>query len=242
MHCKTTCMWSLHIGVCLECPCTWAVPVERLHHPFVVQGVTVLNSAADACTWAELIILCGTYEDGRTFLDAPGVSQLLKGKTVLHLSNGVPQEASVASRWARQHGAAYLDACLLVRSLSFAAVLGTQNATAKRIQHARCMYSRYVFCSSFIALKLVSHLLKPVHVLQSQASSGVFGSRGASLMVCGDKDAWARYKDVVHVAAPAAFYGGRAPERANAVNVAICAFMTSVYMVRIQSALKRNPS
>lgn len=75
----------------------------------------MLESAADACQWAELVILCGTYEDGQVFFDAPGARRLLAGKTVLHLSNGGPQEASAAMQMARQCGAAYLDACLLVR-------------------------------------------------------------------------------------------------------------------------------
>jgi hypothetical protein len=67
--------------------------------------------------------------------------------------------------------------------------------------------------------------------LQSDSTENVFGYQGTSLMVCGDKKAWEEWERVVLAIAPSAFYGGRKPAQANALGVALCTFMTSVYMV-----------
>ena len=63
-------------------------------------------------------------------------------------------------------------------------------------------------------------------------SDGALGGKGASMLVCGDKEAWNQCKDVVKSVAPAAFFAGQLPEQANAIGIAICTFMTSVFMVR----------
>ena len=145
----------------------------------LLPDVYTYDDGIEAASWADLIILCGSYEEGHDYLSLPGMRRHLRGKVVLQLANGTPQEAAHAAALVRQHGASYLDGCLL-----------------------------------------------------SDPKRRVFGGGGSCVMVSGDKAAWHRYSHVITAAAPAAFYGGKAPEHANAVSVAICAFMSSVYMVR----------
>ena len=106
-----------------------------------------------------------------------------------------------------------------------------------RLEHvviAACQtICRHVSCNTSNAL--VGQSLTLYKFVQSESRSQTFGGRGTSLMVCGDKSAWIEFQSVVQAAAPSAFYGGRVPEQANAVGVAICAFMTSVYMGLQQS-------
>lgn len=80
-----------------------------------MQGLTTQASAGDAATWSELVILCGSYEEAGEFLAAKGVKRALRGKCVLNLANGTPQEAEATAACAKRAGARYLDACLLVR-------------------------------------------------------------------------------------------------------------------------------
>jgi NAD binding domain of 6-phosphogluconate dehydrogenase len=145
----------------------------------LLPGVTSHANVAEAASWADLVIFCGSYEEGHSFLSTASMHRRLHGKCVLQLSNGTPQEAASTAAFVKRLGGKYLDACLL-----------------------------------------------------SEARSQIFGCKGTSLMVCGDKAAWSQYRDVITAAAPSAFYGGKVAEHANAVGVAICTFMTAVYMVR----------
>jgi 3-hydroxyisobutyrate dehydrogenase-like beta-hydroxyacid dehydrogenase len=73
------------------------------------------NTPHDAAAWADLIILCGSYEEGQQFLRGQDVARALRGKCVLHLANGTPQEAEATAAILQKLGVQYLDACLLVR-------------------------------------------------------------------------------------------------------------------------------
>lgn len=86
-------------------------------HGAVVQGVTTLPTARDVCTWSDIIFLCGSYEDAYNFLRTQGRQKALKGKCVLQLASGTPEEALTASNLAKLAGARYLDAFVFVRSL-----------------------------------------------------------------------------------------------------------------------------
>ena len=80
----------------------------------IVQGVTTLPTARDVCTWSDIIFLCGSYDDAYNFLRKQGRQKALKGKCVLQLSSGTPEEALTASKLAKSAGAKYLDAFVFV--------------------------------------------------------------------------------------------------------------------------------
>jgi 3-hydroxyisobutyrate dehydrogenase-like beta-hydroxyacid dehydrogenase len=88
-------------------------------HFCALQGVSVQQTFNEACAWADLIVLCGTYDQSAQWLHHSGLARHLKGKTVLQLSNGTPQEAVGLAASVRSHKAHYLDACLLVCPLFF---------------------------------------------------------------------------------------------------------------------------
>jgi hypothetical protein len=60
------------------------------------------------------------------------------------------------------------------------------------------------------------------------------------MMVCGDRKYWEEWEWIVLAIAPSAFYGGHKPAQANALGVALCTFMTSVYMVRHLPKVPQN--
>jgi hypothetical protein len=99
---------------------------SRLHAPgdkvrFVaytqsfVQGITALPTAREACTWGALIFLCGSYEDSCDLLRDDSLHKHLKGKCVIQLASGTPEEAVIAAGLAKQAGVRYLDAFVFVR-------------------------------------------------------------------------------------------------------------------------------
>lgn len=99
------------IRPCKRLPCVH-LALAMLH---VVQGVTTLPTARDVCTWSDIIFLCGSYDDAYNFLRKQGRLKALKGKCVLQLVSGTPEEALTASKLAKSAGAKYLDAFLFVR-------------------------------------------------------------------------------------------------------------------------------
>lgn len=81
---------------------------------FNVQGVSVIQRAKDACKWAQFIFFCCSYDECRQFLRSPGVHQALKGKCVVQLCSGTPEDANQMATRVQQLGATYLDAVILV--------------------------------------------------------------------------------------------------------------------------------
>lgn len=109
-HAQIRCMWRL--GALTRNLGTLQIDVDSASH--YVQGVSVIQRAKDACKWAQLLFFCCSYEECRQFLRSPGVNQALKGKCVVQLCSGTPEEANQMATWVQQLGATYLDAVILV--------------------------------------------------------------------------------------------------------------------------------
>ena len=220
---------------------------SRLHvhlNPLsALQGLHTQASASDAAASSDLLILCGSYEEAGEFLGARGVKRSLRGKSVLNLANGTPQEAEATAAAAKRAGARYLDACLLVRHASATQGFSASNALARAHACCRPCCGHETACTPLPCMQaLTTGRRLFLTAVQSDGAENVFGSPGCSLMVSGDKSAWEDWQHVVLAAAPAAFYGGRRPSQANALGVALCTFMTSVYMVRILARLPMRAS
>ncbi|GAA1102393.1 NAD(P)-dependent oxidoreductase [Nocardiopsis metallicus] len=76
--------------------------------PLVAAGATAADSAAEAVRSSPLVVLC--------VLDYAAVDEVLaavgdavSGRTLVNVTSGSPEQARAVQRWAREHGAAYLD-------------------------------------------------------------------------------------------------------------------------------------
>ncbi|UVS79322.1 NAD(P)-dependent oxidoreductase [Actinokineospora sp. UTMC 2448] len=70
----------------------------------------VARTAADAIAASPLVIVCvRDYEVAREIVD----TDTLKGRTLVNLSGGSPQQARAMAAWAADHGADYLDGVIM---------------------------------------------------------------------------------------------------------------------------------
>jgi len=76
--------------------------------PLVAQGATAAADSSSAIATTDLIVICLLdYPSVRAVLDAAGAT--LRGKTILNLTNGTPEQALGLAAWAEAEGADYLD-------------------------------------------------------------------------------------------------------------------------------------
>ncbi|MFC3452447.1 NAD(P)-dependent oxidoreductase [Amycolatopsis speibonae] len=72
--------------------------------------VTTAATAADAITASPLVIVCvRDYAVAQSILDADA----LKGRTLVNLTGGSPQQARAMAKWATEHGIGYLDGVIM---------------------------------------------------------------------------------------------------------------------------------
>jgi 3-hydroxyisobutyrate dehydrogenase-like beta-hydroxyacid dehydrogenase len=72
--------------------------------------VTVAETAAEAIAASPLVVVCVLdYQAARSILDADA----LKGRTLVNVSGGSPQQARAMAAWAREHGVVYLDGVIV---------------------------------------------------------------------------------------------------------------------------------
>jgi 3-hydroxyisobutyrate dehydrogenase-like beta-hydroxyacid dehydrogenase len=82
--------------------------------PLVRDGAILAPDPASAVVGSPVVIVCvDNYEVTRAILSAPDVRPHLRGRVVVQLSTGTPQEARDGERWARDSGADYLDGAIL---------------------------------------------------------------------------------------------------------------------------------
>ncbi len=80
--------------------------------PSVERGAHLAATPQEAVTASPLIIACVLdYEALHTVLD-PAAGDLA-GKTLVNLTSGSPEQAQEAVKWARSHGADYLDGAIM---------------------------------------------------------------------------------------------------------------------------------
>jgi 3-hydroxyisobutyrate dehydrogenase-like beta-hydroxyacid dehydrogenase len=77
-------------------------------------GLRVAPSALEAVRNAEIVIVnVNNYESTNQLLRQPAVESALRGKVLLQLSSGTPDEAREMESWARPRGIDYLDGAIL---------------------------------------------------------------------------------------------------------------------------------
>jgi len=89
----------------------WNRTAERAN-PILNQGTVLAPSALAAVQASPVVLVCvADYAASRSILATPGVADALRGKVLVQLSTGTPQDAR--DDWAALSGVAYLDGALL---------------------------------------------------------------------------------------------------------------------------------
>ena len=89
----------------------WNRTAERAR-PLLNQGTVLAPTALAAVQASPVVLVCvADYPASRAILAAPGVHDALRGKVLVQLSTGTPQDAR--DDWAALSGVAYLDGALL---------------------------------------------------------------------------------------------------------------------------------
>ncbi|GER11793.1 NAD(P)-dependent oxidoreductase [Variovorax boronicumulans] len=89
----------------------WNRTTERAT-PLLNQGTVLAPTALAAVQASPIVLVCvADYPASRAILAAPGVHDALRGKVLVQLSTGTPQDAR--DDWAALSGVAYLDGALL---------------------------------------------------------------------------------------------------------------------------------
>ncbi|GAB2618371.1 NAD(P)-binding domain-containing protein [Streptomyces capparidis] len=97
-----------------------AAAFAAAHHPTTVWNrtpgkgddldATVAGTAAEAIAASPLVVVCVLdYEVARSVLDA----EALKGRTLVNLSGGSPEQARAMAAWAAEHGVDYIDGVIV---------------------------------------------------------------------------------------------------------------------------------
>ena len=80
----------------------------------VEKGAHAAGGADAAVDASPVTIICiDDYRATRGLLDQPAVARTAAGRTFVQFSTGTPQEAREGERWAKAHGAAWLDGAIL---------------------------------------------------------------------------------------------------------------------------------
>lgn len=94
--------------------------------PFLSAGATAAPDIAGAIAGSPVTVICvSEYSASRSILDAPGVAEALKGRTLIQLSTGTPKEARDLEHWTQQHAAH----CLNGDIMAWPRQIGTDEAT-----------------------------------------------------------------------------------------------------------------
>lgn len=82
--------------------------------PLVEKGATLAKDVVTAVQASPVLLVCvSNYPMAKEILNAPGVAEALKGKVLLQLSTGTPQEARDSERWASEHNIDYTDGAIM---------------------------------------------------------------------------------------------------------------------------------
>lgn len=80
--------------------------------PLARRGAKVAASVSEAIRASPVTIICVTdYEAARGILDEEA-ARAVRGKALVQLTTGTPEEAREGASWAREHGADYLDGAI----------------------------------------------------------------------------------------------------------------------------------
>ena len=76
--------------------------------PLVARGARLAATVAEAVTASELVVVCVLDYDAVRALLGP-VAGRLRGRTLVNLTSGSPEQARAEAEWAAGHGIGYLD-------------------------------------------------------------------------------------------------------------------------------------
>jgi len=78
------------------------------------RGAVLAPSVAAAAAAADIVAVCvSTYADSDRLLRSPEVAAALRGKLIVQLSSGSPNQAREQAKWAASNGTAYLDGAIM---------------------------------------------------------------------------------------------------------------------------------
>lgn len=78
------------------------------------EGASVAPSVSAAAAAADIVVICvSTYADSDALLRPTDVAAALRGKLIVQLSSGSPNQAREQARWAASNGVAYLDGAIM---------------------------------------------------------------------------------------------------------------------------------
>ena len=85
--------------------------------PLAEAGAKVAASVAEAIDASDVTVVCvSDYHGSDALLRTAQMADRLKGKTLVQLTTGTPQEARAGATWATEHGVAYLDGAIMASS------------------------------------------------------------------------------------------------------------------------------
>ena len=94
--------------------------------PLAEAGAEAAASVAEAVAASDVTVVCvSDYHASDALLHTAEMADRLKGKTLVQLTTGTPQEARTGAAWATQHGVAYLDGAIMASPLE----VGTPDGT-----------------------------------------------------------------------------------------------------------------
>jgi 3-hydroxyisobutyrate dehydrogenase-like beta-hydroxyacid dehydrogenase len=81
--------------------------------PLIQEGAVLAPSAAAAISASPIVVVCvHDYPTTNKILDNPEIAAAIRGRILIQLSTGSPQEARDSEGWAKAHGADYLDGAI----------------------------------------------------------------------------------------------------------------------------------
>lgn len=81
---------------------------------FADQGASIAPSVSVAAAAADIIVVCvSTYADSDRLLRSPEAAATLRGKLIVQVSSGSPNQTREQARWAAGNGTAYLDGAIM---------------------------------------------------------------------------------------------------------------------------------
>ena len=82
--------------------------------PLAEAGAEAAASVAEAIDASDVTVVCvSDYHGSDALLRTAQMADRLKGKTLVQLTTGTPQEARVGAAWATEYGVAYLDGAIM---------------------------------------------------------------------------------------------------------------------------------
>lgn len=78
------------------------------------QGAQIASSVSAAAAAADIVVVCvSTYADSDRLFRVPETATALRGKLIVHVSSGSPNQAREQAQWAADNGTKYLEGAIM---------------------------------------------------------------------------------------------------------------------------------